>query len=185
MRLRRTAIAAVMGAGIIVPALSTAAVAFAQPASVARPASVLKAAPKTTRITKPVKTVRFEASGTVTALDDAAGVVTLQARVTFKNGKRTVKKTVITTVTVAANARIVVNGAKATLASVAVGQRIVVTGTRSGTDYTATKVVTMGRKGNPAPSPKVTPSPTPSVTPSTEPSVEPTSETPTEEPSDR
>jgi hypothetical protein len=189
MRLRRTAIAAVLTAGIVVPAVSTAAVAFAQPGPAARPAVLAKATPKATKTAKPVKAVRFEASGTVSAVDVATSVVTLQTKVTVKSGRKAAKKTVITQVTVAASARIVVNGAEATLAEVGVGHRIVVTGTRTDSVYTATKVVTTGRKVTPAPGPTVTPSPAPSVTPSTEPTVEPTasdaptSEAPTSEPS--
>ena len=193
MRLRRTAIAAVLTAGLVVPALSTAAMAYAQPSSAGKPSAVTKASPKPTKATKPVKAVRFEASGTVGAIDAITGDVTLQTKVTVKSGKKTTKKTIITKVTVAANARIVVNGAKATLANVGVGHRIVVTGTRSGFVYTATKVVTTGKKVIAIPSPTVAPDPTvmpsPSDTPSTEPSVEPaaseepTSEAPTEEPS--
>lgn len=171
MRLRRTAVAAVLAAGIVVPALSTTAVAFAQPGSAAKPAAQAKVTPKATKTAKSVKAVRFEAAGTISAVDAAAGTMTLQTKVTVKSRK----KTVITQITVAATARIVVNGAKATLANVGVGQRVVVTGTRSGSSHTATKVVATGRKVTPVPSPTVTPSPAPSVTPSTVPTASPVS----------
>jgi hypothetical protein len=178
MRLRRTAIAAVLAAGIVVPVLSNTAVAVAQPSAAAKSTAALKA----TKAAKPVKAVRFQASGVVTALDVTTGAVTLQTKTTVKSGKKTIKKTVITQVTVAATARVVVNDATATLASVGVGQRIVVTGTHSGTVYTATKVIATGTSVVPAPSPSATPTPTPSVEPT--PSAEPTSETPTVVPSD-
>jgi hypothetical protein len=150
MRLRRTAIAAVLAAGIVVPVLSNAAVAVAKPSAAAKSAAALKA----TKTTKPVKAVRFQVSGIVTALDATTGAVTLQTKTTIKSGKKTVKKTVITQVVVAATARVVVNGAEATLASVGVGRRIVVTGTHSGTVYTATKVIATGASVTPTPTPE-------------------------------
>ncbi len=187
MRLRRTAIAAVLAAGIVVPILSTATVAVAKPGSAAQAAAVLKPA----KASKLVKAVRFQASGTVNAVNVTTGAVTLQTRTTVKSGKKIIKKTLITNVTVATTARIVVNGVQGTLANVAVGHRIVVTGTRSGTVNTATKVVTTGNKITPAPI-AVTPSPTqsetpipaPSTGPTVEPSpnTEPTSEAPTADP---
>ena len=165
MRLRRTAVAALLAAGIVVPAVTTAAVAFAQPATTATAQKAPKA-PKPVKTKKPVRTP-FAASGTVTAVDAAAGTVTVQA----KGGTKDVRKRTVT-VTVASNAKIKVNDKVGTLAAVKPGAKITVTGTRSGDVYTATRVQVSQRKA-----PVVTPSPTPTVSPS--PTTEPSPDTST------
>ncbi|UQU61699.1 hypothetical protein COUCH_21915 [Couchioplanes caeruleus] len=177
MRIRRTAVAALLAAGIVVPAVSAAAMA-AQPAAKApgAAASAHKATPKPSKTAKTPKPVRFTASGTVTAVDAEAGTVTLLA----KGGTKDVRKRTVTVV-VPAKASLRVNGKKVTLSGVAAGQRIEVVGRRTGDVYTADVVRVSGRAAKPAPSPSVTPTPT--VEPTTEPSDDPTTE-PTEDPSD-
>lgn len=187
MRMRRTALAALLAAGIAVPAVSTAAVAFAQPGKPGTGASAAKATPKPSKTTKAPKPVRFTASGTVTAVDAAAGTVTLLA----KGGTKDVRRKTIT-VSVPAKASLRLNGKKVTLAALGSGQRIEVAGRRTGTAYTAEIVRAKGKAAKPAPGPTVTPSPVtplPSAPPTTEPaeptedpSAEPTGE-PTLEPS--
>lgn len=174
MRLRRTAVAALLAAGIVVPAVSTAAVAFAHPATTA---TAQKAkAPKPVKTRKPVQ---FAASGKVTAVDAAAGTVTVQA----KGGTKDVRKRTVT-VTVAGNARIKINDKVGTLAAVKPGAKITVTGTRSGDVYTATRVQVSQRTApvvTPSPAPAVTPDPTTEPAPTTEPSPD-TSTSPDDNP---
>ena len=186
MRLRRTAVAALLAAGIVVPAVTTAAVAFAQPATTA---TVQKAkAPKPVKTKKPVR-IPFAASGKVTAVDAAAGTVTVQA----KGGTKDVHKRTVT-VTVASNAKIKINDKVGTLAAVQPGAKITVTGTRSTGVYTATRVQVSQRTApvvTPSPTPTTEPGPTPTVSPAptTEPSLDPepspdTSTTPDDKPSE-
>lgn len=188
MRLRRTAVAALLAAGIVVPAVSTAAVAFAQPATTATAQKAPKA-PKAPKVTKkPVRTP-FAASGKVTAVDAAAGTVTVQA----KGGTKDVHKRTVT-VTVASNAKIKINDKVGTLAAVQPGAKITVTGTRSTGVYTATRVQVSQRTApvvTPSPTPTTEPGPTPTVSPAptTEPSLDPepspdTSTTPDDKPSE-
>ncbi|WP_199509647.1 hypothetical protein [Nucisporomicrobium flavum] len=183
MRIRRTAVAALLAAGIVVPAVSAAAMA-AQPAAKAPgSASAFKATPKPAKTSKAHKPVRFTASGTVTAVDAQAGTVTLLA----KGGTKDVRKRTVTVV-VPAKASLRVNGKKVTLSGVAAGQRIEVVGRRTGDVYTADVVRVSGKGVKPAPSPSVTPTPTtePTTEPTDDPSDDPTdapSEDPTVEPS--
>lgn len=165
MRLRRAVITAVAVAGIVVPVVSTAAVASA--GSSAAPISAAKRTAKPTKTPKAPKPVRFAASGVVTGVDAATRVVTLQSKVKGK-------KTVVSEVTVAANASIVVNGVKTYLSAVGPGQWIVVTGTRGGGVSTATKLVVKGKKSSVTPRPAPTPGNTPSATPTPTPSASPT-----------
>ncbi|MFI7601895.1 hypothetical protein [Actinoplanes sp. NPDC049681] len=188
MRMRRAATAALLTAGILVPAVSTAAVAFASPSkhtssaakSTHKPEATPKpkATPKPTKTPKAQKPVRFTASGTVTAVDAEAGTVTL----VVKGGTKDVRKSTLT-VTVPAKASVRVNSKKATVAALAAGFRIEVTGRRAGAVYTVDVLRATGKKAKPAPS--VTPSPTtePTDEPTTEPTTEPTDE-PTTEPTD-
>jgi hypothetical protein len=184
MRLRRTAVAALLAAGIVVPAVSTAAVAFAQPATKtataqkSSPKASPKASPKPSKTKKPVRTP-FTASGKVTAVDAAAGTVTVLAT----GGTKDVRKHTVT-ITVTSAARFKINSRTGTLAAVSVGAKITVTGTRSGSTYTAARVEVSQKK-----SPVITPSPAPTVDP--EPTAEPTPSTstspdddPTEDPED-
>jgi len=171
MRLRRSALAALLTAGILVPGVSVAATAFAasSPAA-AHPAAGFKHTPKPVKTAKPARPLPFSASGTVTAVDAAGGTITLTA----KGGTKDVRRRTVT-VSVAAGARVVVNEARATLAEVAAGQRIAVVGTRTGTVYTASRVRARGAAVTPAPSPTAEPVET------TEP-VEPTEPAETPEP---
>jgi hypothetical protein len=177
MRMRRTAVAALLAAGIVVPTMATAAAAVAQPA--AHPAAAQRAkdkvAVKPGKTRKPVRTP-FAASGRVTAVDAAAGTVTLLAQ----GGSKDVRKRTVT-VAVPSTARVVINGKRGALSAVTVGARITVNGTRSAGVYTASKVQVSQKAG-----PVVTPSPKPTVQPT--PTVEPTEPTPddgdTEEPAD-
>ncbi|MET8154570.1 hypothetical protein ACIBSW_34065 [Actinoplanes sp. NPDC049668] len=191
MRLPRTAAAAVLAVGIMVPAVSGTAVALASPSSHGAVAAA-KAGHKPVESGKPGKPhkprkpvrVPFAANGKVTAVDAEAGTVTLLANGGTKDVRR---KTV--TVTVPERAKIRVNGKRATVAGILAGARITVTGIRVGDVYTA--VVISATRPKPAPtkspvtpSPSVTPStdvsPSPSVTPSTDVSPSPTgSATPT------
>jgi hypothetical protein len=174
--MRRTAVAALLAAGIVVPAVSTAAVAFAQSAP-GTTATAAKAAPKPDKTPKPAKTpkapkpVRFTASGTVTAVDAGAGTVTLLA----KGGTKDVRKKTVT-VSVPDRASLRLNGKKVTLSALAAGQRIEVVGRRSGSTYTAEVVRVSGKTVKPAPSPSVTPSPSAPTTEPTEPSDDPSTE---------
>ncbi|MEU8609949.1 hypothetical protein AB0C29_18360 [Actinoplanes sp. NPDC048791] len=178
MRLRRTAVAALLAAGIVVPAVGTAATAFAQPGG--KPVSAQKAHPKPNKTKKPVRTP-FAASGKVTAVDAAAGTVTLLA----SGGTKDVRRQTVT-VTVPGSLRVVVNGKRTTLKTVAVGARITVNGTRVGTAYTATKVSVTQKKGavvKPTPTPTVSPTPQPTPPAEDTPVDEtPTDDTPTAEP---
>jgi hypothetical protein len=167
MHLRRSALAVLLATAVVVPAVSTAAVAWAKPAS--KPAAAQKAKPKPTKApakptktpAKPTKTpakpvqVTFAANGTVTAVDAVAGTVV----VAVKGGTKDVKGSSLTVVVPAA-ARIVLDDAPATLAQVQPGFRITVTGVRSGTGHTAAKIQ--------ASSPEVIVEPTPEPTPSPE-----------------
>jgi uncharacterized protein (DUF736 family) len=139
MRMRRTVLAVVLSAGVLVPTVSTAAAAWAKPAS--KPTVTHKGTPKPAKApaksakpAKPAK-VNFAASGSVTAVNLDAGTVTVAA----KGGTKDVKGTSVTVV-VPSTARIVLDDASATLADLAAGYRITVTGTHVGTAYTATKV---------------------------------------------
>lgn len=169
MRLRRTALAALLATGIVVPAAGTAAVAFAQPApATATAAHQSSGKPNKTR--KPVRTP-FAGSGRVTAVDAEAGTVTLLA----KGGTKDVRKRSVTVV-VADTARITVNSRRSTLDAVTVGAKITVTGTRSAGVYSATRVQVSQKAA-----PVVTPSPTPTVSPSPSPTPD---DDPTEAPED-
>jgi hypothetical protein len=173
MRLPRSAVAAMLAAGIIVPAVSGAAVAMAAPSS--HSAGTFVDAAKSDKPGKPGKPsrrvkVKFAAEGRVTAVDAAAGTVTLLA----KSGTKDVRKKTIT-VAVPAGARIVVGGRRATVAGIVAGARIAVTGTRVGAEYTAARISATRPKPAPSkkPVPVVTPSPSPSVTPDPTASAEP------------
>ena len=136
MRLRTAALALVLSTAAVVPLAGTASAA----APAHRPAAVQKAPAKPAKPEKPAKPVKqvkvaFTASGTTTAVDPAAGTVTVSA----KGGTKDVRGRTVT-VTVADTARIVRDDAPATLADLAAGDRITVTGTRAGTVYTALKV---------------------------------------------
>ena len=82
MRLRRSALAALLTAGIIVPAVSVAATAFAAqaPAAASHPAAGFKHTPKPVKTSKPARPLPFSASGTVSAVDAAGGTITLVAK---------------------------------------------------------------------------------------------------------
>jgi phage baseplate assembly protein gpV len=184
MRMRRSAAAIAMAAAVTIPAAVTGVAAYAQSSSSSAAAGPSAAAakkpeqPKPAKPTKaPVKKVNFQASGSITKVDTAAGTLTVAAR----SGTKDVRgKTV--TMKVAADARIVLNGKKVKLDVLAAGQKVSVTGTRVDAAYTAAKIQAAGKPGKPSPSPSVSsPTSEPTVTPTTEPTTEPTV-TPTTEP---
>jgi hypothetical protein len=177
MRMRRTAVAALLAAGIVVPTLPTAAVAAAKPASPAAASRALadRPAPKPGKTRKPVRT-SFVATGVVTAVDVAAGTVTLRA----KGGTRDVRRRTVT-VAVPDTARVVVNGKRAAPAVIIAGAKITVNGFRSADVYTAIRVRVSQKVVTPAPVPTPTVDPTPTETPA--PDVTPTAgPTPSETP---
>lgn len=190
MRLPRYAVAAVLAAGIVVPAVSGAAVALAAPSS--HSVGAFKDAPSSNNHDKKEKKNKrakvFAANGKVTAVDAEAGTVTLAAKAGTKDVRR---KTI--TVSVPAGVRIEVDGRRSTVAGVVAGARIAVTGTRVGADYTAVRISATSPKPGPSkspvvtPSPSVTPSPTvtpsPGVTPSPTGTPDPTAD-PSEDPED-
>jgi hypothetical protein len=159
MRRCRAAIAAVLTAGIVVPALSVAGAALAQPTT--RSGTVLVAGEKPAKAAKPVKAAKakrspFAATGTVTAVDPVAGTVTLLA----KGGTRDVRQRTVT-VTVPSTARIVLDGVRTTLDDLAAGNRITITGTRTSGVHVAARISASARRAGPSPAPGPTPSPPP------------------------
>jgi hypothetical protein len=122
--LRRTALALALTAAVIVPTVSTIAPAFAADGKT-----------ETRHHTnKPAKVV-FAATGTITAVDTAAGTVTVAAR----HGSKDVRGKTLT-VAVGSTTRIWVGGARKALADLAAGYRITVVGVRQDTTYTATGI---------------------------------------------
>jgi hypothetical protein len=145
VRIRRTTAALALVAAIIVPAGSTATAAYAKNDSSG-----------SEHAGKPAK-VAFTATGTITAVDTAAGTVTVAA----KGGTKDVRgKTV--TITVAAGARIRLNGKRTSLSALAAGYRVAVLGVRQSTAYAALQIEAAAVKHSPAPSPSVS-SPSPSA----------------------
>jgi len=145
MHFRRLAVAAALATAVVVPASSSMAVAAGS--NTAGHHQSAKPADRPSR-------AKFSATGTVTAVDAAAGTVTIKVKTGTKDVRR---KTV--TVAVPDNARIRVNGAAAeTLADIAVGYRIAVVGIRTDKTYTATRVEARQVKPHPAPSPTPSPS---------------------------
>jgi hypothetical protein len=188
--LRRTALALTLAVAVIVPTASAAASASSSSSSSSssaaakpsaakpgKPAAKTTKKPKSGKTSKPAKKVKFAANGTVTAVDVAAGTVTVAVKSGTKDVKgRTVRFNVPST------AKIVVNNGQKTLSRLGAGQQITLTGMRAGSTYTAARVVAVSKAKLPMPSvkpsPPVTPSPStpPSVTPSPEPSVTPEQE---------
>jgi hypothetical protein len=167
--MRRTALAIAMAAGIMVPTVSTATVAWATPAT--KPAVSQKANPtpkssKPAKATKPAKSVKasFAANGSVTAVDVDAHTVTI----VVKGGTKDVKGRTVR-ILLPSSARIVLDDAPATAADIEAGFRITVTGTRLGNLYTASKVQAS------SPEPTVSPTPTdPAEPPTGDPTEQPT-----------
>ncbi|BCY09330.1 hypothetical protein [Actinoplanes sp. L3-i22] len=175
MRVRRTAVAVAVAAGILVPSVSTAAVAWAKPAgksSEHAPSAKPSATEKPGKHGKPAKPAKpakanFAANGSITAVDSTLGTVT----VAVKAGTKDVKGHTVS-ILLPSSVRIVLNGAPATAADLKAGFRITVTGTRSGTVYTASKV--QARSSTPTATPTATPSGTPTATPTVTPTTTPT-----------
>jgi hypothetical protein len=137
VRLRRYTVAVALATAAIVPAAASPAVAGKSPA--ARAAVSVQGK---TPASKPAPvTTKFSASGTVTAVDAAAGTVTVSA----KGGTKDVKGQTVT-VKVPSTAKVVVNKSGKSLADIAAGFTITVEGTKTGTVYTATKVEAKGKK---------------------------------------
>ena len=156
MRIRRTTAALALVAAVIVPAASTATAAYA------KHGSSHSQAPH-----KPAK-VAFTATGTITAVDTAAGTVTVAA----KGGTKDVRgKTV--TMTVGAGSRVSLNGKRKSLSALAAGYRITVLGVRQAATYNALRIeatAPKARKPKPAastppPSEVATPTPSDDATP--------------------
>jgi hypothetical protein len=149
VRIRRTTAALALVAAIIVPAASTATAAYAKNDSSG-----------SQHAGKPAK-VAFTATGTITAVDTAAGTVTVAA----KGGTKDVRgKTV--TITVAAGTRIRVNGKRTSLSALAAGCRVAVLGVRQSTAYAALQIEASKVKRSPAPAPSASsPSPSDDATP--------------------
>jgi hypothetical protein len=143
VHMRRTALALALATAVTVPSVSITTAAFARD----RPAG-------THPVSKPAK-VAFTAAGTITAVDTAAGTVTVAA----KGGTKDVRgKTV--TVAVGSTTRIRVGGARKTLADLAVGYRVAVVGVRQDTTYTAGLIeASAAAKHTPTPSDDTTPEP--------------------------
>nr|WP_296072190.1 hypothetical protein [uncultured Actinoplanes sp.] len=156
MQLRRTALAAAVTVALVVPAVWSVSSAEANPSSPAASASHGKPT------AKPVKKVKFSASGTVKAVDAAARTVTIAV----KGGTKDVRGRTVT-VKVPSDVKVVVNGGRRGLAEVAPGFTVTVTGVRAGDVYSAEKVDARGKvKSTPKPStPKPsTPAPQPTRT---------------------
>ena len=175
MQIRRFVVATVAAVGILVPALSaTTAVAApggsakvtakAKPAKPAKPPMPGKAA----KPGKGAKPVNFVATGVLTAVDVAAGTVT----VTVKGGTVDVRGRIVT-FAVTAKTRVSLNDTVVTLAELTAGNRVSVHGTRVGTGYTVVKVNATAPVASPEPTEPVD-EPTEPVTGPTEPVVEPT-----------
>lgn len=177
MRLRRGALAVLLTAAVAVPAVGTATVAAAAkpgtgtaaPATGKKPAaekpatgkpSTKKPAVKKPAVKKPAKKIKFSATGTVTAVDAAAGTVTVKVTA----GTKEVKGKTIT-VAVPTTLRVLINGAKKKLADLTPGYSITVTGLTTGTTNTADKIVARKVTAKPTPSTTPTPAPTPTTTP--------------------
>ena len=133
--------------------------------SSAKPSKPSKPA-KPTKPVKPIKRVSFSYNGTLTALDAAAGTVTIKVPGGGQKALRSAKLTL----TVPASAAVRRNGAVATLGELVVGDKLQVKGDRVGTVHTVRRVSAKASDVAPAPSP--TPSPEPSETP--EPTESPT-----------
>ena len=121
---------------------------------------------KPTKPVKPIKRVSFSYNGTLTAVDAAAGTVTIKVPGGGQKALRSAKLTL----TVPASAAVRRNGAVATLGELVVGDKLQVKGDRVGTVHTVRRVSAKASVVAPAPSP--TPSPEPSETP--EPTESPT-----------
>lgn len=110
-----------------------------KPAKAAKPNNAAKAdkAAKNAKGAKAAKVrTKFVNAGTVTAVNAAAGTITLRVR----GGRDKALRGQLLTVTVTATTKIQRNDAAATLASVAVGDHVNVKGTKAGTAYTAVRV---------------------------------------------
>ena len=133
--------------------------------SSAKPSKPSKPA-KPTKPVKPIKRVSFSYNGTLTALDAAAGTVTIKVPGGGQKALRSAKLTL----TVPASAAVRRNGAVVTLGELVVGDKLQVKGDRVGTVHTVRRV--SAKASVVAPSPSPTPSPEPSETP--EPTESPT-----------
>jgi hypothetical protein len=150
VQLRRTALAAAVTVALVVPAVWSVSSAEAGPISPVTSTSHGKPT------AKPVKKVKFSASGTVKAVDATVRTVTIAV----KGGTKDVKGRTIV-VKVPSTVRVVVNGGRRGLAEVAAGFTVTVTGVRAGDVYTAEKAEARGKvKSTPAPSASPTPSKT-------------------------
>jgi hypothetical protein len=135
--------------------------------------SALKAAKpakpvKPVKPVKPIKRVSFSYNGTLTAVDAAAGTVTIKV----PGGGQKALRSANLTLAVPASADVRRNGAVTTLGELVAGDRLQVKGDRVGTVHTVRRVSAKASAVAPAPAP--TPSPEPSETPEPSPSPTPT-----------
>ncbi|GAA0579329.1 hypothetical protein GCM10010172_75310 [Paractinoplanes ferrugineus] len=137
MRFRRVAVAAALiTTAVTVPTAALAApppaappAAAAPPTAAAAPASAVGSAAVRARS----RPSRFSANGTVTALSGRAVTIAVS-----RSGNLTVS--------VAADARIRVNGRNAAVTDLGAGFSITVNGIRSGSDYVASRIEARGRR---------------------------------------
>jgi hypothetical protein len=160
VRIRRASAALALAAAVIVPTATTATAAYAKHGSSDAPAAH-----------QPAK-VAFTATGTITAVDTAAGTVTVAA----KGGTRDVRgKTV--TIAVTATTRIRLNSKNKSLAALAAGDKISAVGFDRSAVYTATKIEATIVPVKHSPTPAVS-TPAPSASPSDDDSPEPADDSP-------
>ena len=162
-RTSRTTVVAALVLGLVLPTAS-AAVATAAPQGRA----VAAAGEKSGKLSKKPRkvVVPLSAGGTVTAVDAAAGTLTL----TVKGGRDKALRDAPLTVTLAKGAKVTRAGAVVELSAVQVGDRVHVMGTRTGTGYSVVRVSAAASddaqpQPEPTPVPQPTPTPTQSATP--------------------
>jgi hypothetical protein len=176
VRVRRIALSTLLVAAVVVPAGPGLALAASKSAAAVSASSKSSKGDHSGHESKKPKKkaprpVKFAASGTVTAVDATAGTVTVRVKGGTKDGRGST-----VAITVPPTARIVVNGAKKSLADIAVGFGITVTGTSADGVRTAARIEARGKKSGVKP----TPAPTASPTPTDDPTDDPT--TPTDDP---
>jgi hypothetical protein len=135
MRLSRLVTLPLAGALLLAPVLATPAFAANHHTTRTTSRGTSHATPVARHAAK-AHPVPFTAVGTVAGLDTTAGTITVAVR----SGTRGLRGTTLTA-TVTSSARIIANDTAITLAQVAVGNTVTLGGTRSGTAFTATRVL--------------------------------------------
>ena len=156
----RATVVAALVLGLAVPCAGSAAAAVGPSHAAAAGPSTDRAnvAPKVVR--KPRTAIDVRVGGTVTAVDAAAGTLTL----TVQGGRDKALRATSLTATLAQDARVQRGGRAATLADVLVGDRVQVEGVRTEAGCTAVRVVAQPA-GAPEPVPAPTPTPTSTAAP--------------------